>query len=66
MPSTSVEAYPIPMQFNMKKTYNAPKLTVHGAVTEMTQQTKGLGSDDGVTLVIPGLTPPDGVPIGSI
>jgi len=54
------------MQFNMKKTYNAPKLTVHGAVTEMTQQTKGLGTDDGVTLVIPGLTPPDGVPIGSI
>ena len=50
----------------MKKTYNAPKLTVHGSVEVLTQQTKGLGSDDGVNLVIDGLTPPGGVPIGSI
>lgn len=55
-----------PMQLNMKKAYNAPELTVHGSVSVLTQQTKGLGSDDGVTLVIPGLTPPDGVPIGSL
>jgi|GEM_PF-3281886 len=54
------------MQLNMKKAYNAPELTVHGSVSVLTQQTKGLGSDDGVTLVIPGLTPPDGVPIGSL
>lgn len=50
----------------MKKTYNTPKLSVHGSVESLTQQVKGLGSDDGVTLVIPGLTPPDGVPIGSL
>ena len=50
----------------MKKAYNAPKLSLHGTVAEMTQQTKGLGTDDGVILVIPGLTPPDGVSIGSI
>jgi len=49
----------------MKKAYNAPALTVHGSVSALTQQVKGLGSDDGVILVIPGLTPPDGVSIGS-
>ncbi|MEO1691384.1 MAG: lasso peptide [Cyanobacteria bacterium J06631_6] len=50
----------------MKKTYSKPQLTVHGSVDVLTQQTKGLGSDDGVTLVIDGLTPPGGVPIGSL
>ncbi|MEL7417002.1 MAG: lasso peptide [Cyanobacteria bacterium J06555_3] len=50
----------------MKKTYSKPQLTVHGSVDVLTQQTKGLGSDDGVTLVIDGLTPPSGVPIGSL
>ncbi|MEL6581829.1 MAG: lasso peptide [Cyanobacteria bacterium J06621_12] len=50
----------------MKKTYSRPQLTVHGSVDVLTQQTKGLGSDDGVTLVIDGLTPPGGVPIGSL
>ena len=49
----------------MKKTYNTPKLSVHGSIEELTQQTKGLGSQDGVTLVIEGLTPEGGVPIGS-
>ena len=50
----------------MKKAYSAPKLSVHGSIELLTQQVKGLGSDDGVTLVIEGLTPPSGVPIGSI
>ena len=49
----------------MKKAYNTPKLSVHGSVESMTQTVKGLGADDGVTLVIPGLTPDSGVPIGS-
>ncbi|MEL6910016.1 MAG: lasso peptide [Cyanobacteria bacterium J06643_13] len=50
----------------MKKAYSRPQLTVHGSVNVLTQQTKGLGSDDGVILTIPGLTPPDGVPIGPL
>lgn len=50
----------------MKKTWNKPQLTVHGQVETLTQQTKTIGTDDGVTLVIPGLTPPDGVPIGPL
>ena len=50
----------------MKKSYNTPKLSVHGSIEMLTQQVKGLGSDDGVTLVIQGLTPPSGVPIGPI
>lgn len=49
----------------MKKTYNAPKLSVHGSLEGLTQQRKTVGSDDGVILTIPGLTPPDGVAIGS-
>ena len=49
----------------MKKTYNTPKLSVHGSIEELTQQTKTVGLDDGVTLSIPGLTPEGGVPIGS-
>lgn len=49
----------------MKKSYNAPKLNVHGSIEALTQQTKTLGNDDGVVLVIPGLTTPDGVAIGS-
>ncbi|MEL6581046.1 MAG: lasso peptide [Cyanobacteria bacterium J06621_12] len=49
----------------MKKTYKAPKLNVHGSIESMTQQVKTLGKDDGVILVIPGLTPADGVAIGS-
>lgn len=49
----------------MKKTYNAPKLSVHGSLEGLTQQTKTIGNNDGVTLSIPGLTPPEGVPIGS-
>ena len=48
----------------MKKTYNAPKLTVHGSVEVLTQQVKTTGNEDGVTLNIPGLTPEGGVPIG--
>ena len=47
----------------MKKAYNTPKLSVHGSVEVLTQQAKGPGSDDGVVLVIPGIT--DGTPIGS-
>ena len=50
----------------MKKAYNAPKLSVHGSIELLTQQVKGLGADDGVTLVIEGLTPPGGVAIGPI
>ena len=50
----------------MKKVYSAPQLSVHGSIEMLTQQVKGLGADDGVTLVISGLTPPDGVPIGPI
>ncbi|MEM6614635.1 MAG: lasso peptide [Cyanobacteria bacterium P01_C01_bin.72] len=49
----------------MKKSYITPKLSVHGSVESMTQQVKTLGKDDGVILVIPGLTPADGVAIGS-
>ena len=49
----------------MKKAYSTPKLSVHGSIELLTQQVKGLGADDGVTLVIEGLTPPEGVPIGS-
>lgn len=49
----------------MKKTWNKPEITVHGQVETLTQQTKTTGSEDGVTLSIPGLTPPGGVPIGS-
>ena len=49
------------MQLNMKKTYTAPKLNVHGSIETLTQQVKTLGKDDGVILVIDGLTPPDGV-----
>ena len=49
----------------MKKTYSKPEVSVYGSVEMLTQQVKGLGSDDGVTLVISGLTPPDGVPIGA-
>ena len=47
----------------MKKTYNTPKLSVHGSVEQLTQKT--LGEDDGTILTIPGLTPDGGVPIGS-
>ena len=50
----------------MKKTWMTPNLKAHGAVEALTQQTKTIGADDGVTLVIPGLTPPDGVAIGSM
>jgi hypothetical protein len=49
----------------MKKTWSTPQLTVHGAVEELTQVRKTIGKDDGVILVIPNLTPPEGVPIGS-
>ena len=50
----------------MKKAYSKPKLSVHGSIELLTQQVKGLGKDDGVTLIITGLTPPSGVPIGLI
>lgn len=49
----------------MKKLYSTPQLNVHGSVETLTQQVKTLGSDDGVILVIPGLTPDDGTAIGS-
>jgi hypothetical protein len=49
----------------MKKSYNSPKLSVHGSIEVLTEQRKTIGKDDGVILVIPGLTPPDGTPIGS-
>ena len=49
----------------MKKAYSTPKLSVYGSVETLTKQVKGLGGDDGVVLVIPGLTPDGGVPIGS-
>lgn len=48
------------------KTWKKPQLTVHGAIENLTQQTKTIGSDDGIILIVPGLTPPDGVSIGSI
>ena len=47
----------------MKKTYNAPKLSIHGSVAQLTEKT--LGKDDGTILDIPGLTAPGGVAIGS-
>lgn len=50
----------------MKKTWNTPELQCHGAVENLTQQTKTIGTDDGVILIVPGLTPPDGVAIGSL
>ncbi len=50
----------------MKKSYNTPKLSVHGSIEELTQQTvKRFGLNDGIVLSIP---TPDGditVPIGS-
>lgn len=49
----------------MKKTYKAPKLKVHGSIEELTLQTKTIGKDDGIILIVDGLTPPDGVSIGS-
>ena len=49
----------------MKKSYNPPKLSVYGSIEGLTQQRKTVGSDDGVILTIPNVTPPDGVPIGS-
>ena len=50
----------------MKKAYNAPKLTVHGSVNTITQQTKTTGRDDGVILIVDNLTPAEGVSIGSL
>lgn len=50
----------------MKKTWTTPNLQEHGAVEALTQQTKTIGFGDGVILVIPGLTPPEGVPIDDI
>ena len=47
----------------MKKTYNTPKLSIHGSVAQLTEKTTG--KDDGVILTIPGLTVPGGVAIGS-
>lgn len=47
----------------MKKTWTTPTLKEHGAVEAVTQQTKGLGFGDGIILVIPGLTPPEGIPV---
>lgn len=39
----------------MKKSYNPPKLTVHGSIEQVTEQTrKTFGSDDGVVLTIGG------------
>ncbi len=51
----------------MKKTWVKPKLTIEGNVAELTQQhaTKTIGGDDGYVLIIPGLTPAGGVPIGN-
>lgn len=49
----------------MKRTYNAPKLSIHGSVAQLTEQNKTVGNDDGVILTIPGITPDGGVPIGS-
>ena len=49
----------------MKKLYSTPQLKVHGSVETLTQQVKSIGKDDGVILVIPGLTPSNGVAIGS-
>ncbi|MEO0351092.1 MAG: hypothetical protein AAF282_13700 [Cyanobacteria bacterium P01_A01_bin.15] len=50
----------------MKKTWTTPNLQAHGAVEALTQVTKTVGFGDGVILDIPGLTPPDGVPIGPV
>lgn len=51
----------------MKKIYNAPKLSVHGSIEGLTQQstTKKFGTDDGfqVSIPVPGGT--TNVPIGS-
>lgn len=46
----------------MKKSYIAPKLTVHGSVESLTQQTlKEFGGDDGIALIIPGVPDPVGI-----
>lgn len=50
----------------MKKSYNSPELSIHGSIEGLTEQVKTIGKDDGITLVIPNLTPPEGVPIGSL
>jgi hypothetical protein len=60
-----VEVCKLIHELNMKKAYSTPELNVHGSIEELTQVTKYLGKDDGVILVIPGLTPDGGVPIGS-
>ena len=49
----------------MKKAYSTPKMSTYGSVETLTQQVKSLGKDDGVILVVPGLTPQGGVGIGS-
>ena len=50
----------------MKKAWATPTLEVHGTVEQITQQNKTIGSDDGVILIVPGLTPPGGVAIGPL
>jgi hypothetical protein len=52
----------------MKKNWNTPKLTTYGNVEELTlgRRTKTVGKDDGTDLVVPGLAPTAGTPIGSI
>lgn len=41
----------------MKKTWNTPKLTVHGAVKEITQA-KSIGPSDGFFLINTNVNPP--------
>lgn len=48
----------------MNKIYSTPKLSIHGSVETLTTQVKTLGTDDGVILIIPGLTPDGGAAIG--
>jgi hypothetical protein len=48
----------------MKKSYNSPKLSVHGSIEVLTEQRKTFGKEDGVVLVIPNV--PVDIPIGSL
>ena len=47
----------------MKKTYNTPKLSVHGSVEQLTH--KQFGTDDGLSVTIPVPGGSVDVPIGS-
>lgn len=50
------------------KPWIKPEIKSYGSVEAITEEgnIKTIGKDDGFILVIPGLTPPEGVPIGSL